>query len=81
MHPLTPEQTCALLEAARGEQFEGVFVLAVTTGLREGELLGLRWQDVDLHRRSLSVRQQLIRTGNDDPSFRRFRRARRADEA
>jgi len=69
MHPLTPEQTRALLEAARGERLGALYMLAVTTGLREGELLGLRWQDVDLERRSLSVRQQLIRTGNDGLLF------------
>lgn len=59
---LTPEQVKVFLEAAKGEELEALFVLAVTAGLREGELLGLRWQDVDLSTGTLQVRQQLTRT-------------------
>ncbi len=43
-------------------------MLAVTTGLREGELLGLRWQDMDLERGKAQVRRQLTRT-KDGLSF------------
>ncbi len=62
IHPLAPEQVKRFLEAAQGDRLEALYVLAVTTGLREGELLGLRWQDVDLQRRAVRVRQQLTRT-------------------
>jgi integrase len=62
MQPLTPDHARTLLDAARGDRFEALYVLAITTGLRRGELLGLRWQDVDLKRGYLQVRQQLIRT-------------------
>ena len=62
MQPLTPDHARILLDAARGDRFEALYVLAITTGLRRGELLGLRWQDVDLKRGYLQVRQQLIRT-------------------
>ena len=48
MHPLSPNEARAFLEAARGERFEALYVLGITTGLRRGELLGLRWKDVDL---------------------------------
>ncbi len=54
---LTLEETKRLLDAARGERFEAVYVLAVTTGMRQGELLGLRWDDVDLGRGVLRVRR------------------------
>ena len=37
-----------LLEAARGDRLEALYVLAVHTGMRRGELLGLKWGDVDL---------------------------------
>jgi integrase len=47
------------LGAAMGERFEALFVIAVTTGMRQGELLALRWRDVDLDRATLSVRQSL----------------------
>src|SRR5215207_61755 len=45
---LNVEQTRSLLHAARGDRLEALYVAAVTAGLREGELLGLRWDDVDL---------------------------------
>lgn len=55
MHPLNGEQVARLLAAARGRRFEAVFVLAVSTGMRLGEILGLRWVDVDLEAKSLRV--------------------------
>jgi integrase len=63
MRPLTPEQAKRLLAVVRGDRLEALYVLAVTAGLREGELLGLRWDDIDLERRVLQVRRQLTRTG------------------
>lgn len=68
MRPLTPEQAKTLLEAARGDRLEALYVLAVTAGLREGELLGLRWEDVGLEGGVLRVRRQLTRT-KDGLSF------------
>ena len=62
MRPLTPEQAKRLLAVAHGDRLEALYVLAITAGLREGELLGLRWDDIDLERRLLQVRRQLTRT-------------------
>ncbi len=62
MRPLTPVQAKRLLKVVCGDRLEALYVLAVTTGLREGELLGLRWDDIDLERRLLQVRRQLTRT-------------------
>jgi integrase len=56
---LTVEDGKRLLSAIRGERLEAFFVLALTTGLRCGELLALRWEDVDLNSRQLRVRQAL----------------------
>ncbi len=55
-------QVQTFLRAARGERLEALYVVALTAGLREGELLGLRWKDVNLEHGTLEVRQQLIRT-------------------
>jgi integrase len=55
MRALSEEEARRLLEAAGGDRFEALYVVAVTTGLREGELLGLRWKDVDLDRAKLTV--------------------------
>src|SRR5215204_5153329 len=56
---LSSEQVRALLVAARGTRNEALYVVAVRTGLRQGELLGLKWPDVDLAGRRLSVRRAL----------------------
>jgi integrase len=57
MATLTPEQARALLKTARGHPLEALFVLALTTGMRRGELLGLKWADLDLDERHLQVRR------------------------
>jgi integrase len=56
---LSREQARALLNAARGDSLHAFYVLAVTTGMRNGELLGLQWRDVDLEARTLRVRRTL----------------------
>lgn len=48
MAALTPPQVRAFLDEANGERLEALFALAVTAGLRRGELLALRWADIDL---------------------------------
>ena len=48
-----------MLAAAREDRLEALYVLAVHTGLRQGELLALGWADVDLEGRRLSVRRTL----------------------
>jgi integrase len=48
MRPLSAQEARKLLEAARGDRLEALYVLAVHTGMRCGELLGLKWLDVDL---------------------------------
>ena len=61
--PLDRDQTRALLRAVRGDKLEALFLLAVHTGMREGELLGLTWDDVDLERGVLRLRRALVRQG------------------
>jgi integrase len=58
--PLSREQARALLEAARGDSLHAFYVLAVTTGMRNGELLALQWKDVDLEGRTLWVRRTVF---------------------
>jgi integrase len=58
--PLSQEQVRLLLEAARGEVLHAFYVLAVTTGMRNGELLGLQWKDVSLADRTLRVRRPVF---------------------
>jgi integrase len=56
---LSSEQARALLSTARGERNEALYVVAVYTRLRQGELLGLKWADIGLVGRRLSVRRAL----------------------
>ena len=62
INPLSPDQVRVFLEAVRGDRFEALYVLAVHAGLREGELLGLRWEDADLEAGTLQVRRTLSET-------------------
>jgi integrase len=57
--PLNAEESRTLLEAARGDRLEALYVLALNTGMRQGELLALKWEDVDLERGVLRVRRTL----------------------
>lgn len=59
--PLSPDQARAFMTAMAGHRLEGLFVVALTTGLRSGELRALRWQDIDLEARTLSVDAGLAR--------------------
>ena len=63
MRPLSAGETRRLLEAARGDKLEALYVLAVHTGMRQGELLALKWQDVDLENGKLSMRRTLTKSG------------------
>ena len=65
IRPLSEDEARAFLDAARqsGERFEALYVLAITTGLRRGELLGLRWDDADLEFGTLRVGRALVRRG------------------
>jgi integrase len=59
--PLDAEQARRFLHAARGDRFEALYVLSLTTGLRMGEALGLRWSDIDLDAGTLRVSRQVQR--------------------
>jgi integrase len=65
MRPLSETEVRAFLDLAResGDRFEALYVLAITTGLRRGELLGLRWDDVSMERSTLRVGRALVREG------------------
>src|SRR5215218_2032631 len=80
MHPLSASEARKLIEAAGGDRLEALYVLAVHTGMRRGELLGLKWSDVDLENSRLSIRRTLTRTDNGkrvalgDPKTKKSRR-------
>jgi integrase len=59
IRPLNREQVRALFEVASGDRLEALYIVAVTAGLRRGELQGLRWEDVDLEAGTLQIRRTL----------------------
>ncbi len=62
MRAIDERETGILLDLARGTRLYVPLLVAVTTGLRRGELLAVRWQDVDLVRAMLTVRQTVEQT-------------------
>ena len=69
IQPLTPAQTKTFLEAVGGDRFEALYVLAVTAGPRQGELLGLKWEDIAPDRKLLQVKRTLSSTKGGEPVF------------
>lgn len=61
IHPLDEEETKAFITAIKGHQFEILFTVALFTGMRLGELLGLSWDSVDFSAGTIIVKQQLQR--------------------
>ena len=58
--PWRRHEVRAFLESVAGDEWEALWVLAATTGMRRSEVLGLRWSDVDLERGRLSVLQTVV---------------------
>ena len=67
MKILTPEHMNAYLEAADRRGLLPMFYLELVSGLRKGELVALRWDDVDIRQRTISVSKQYVR--NPDGSL------------
>jgi integrase len=59
---LTRDEVTRLINTAHGDALEAAYVLAVTVGMRQGELRGLRWSAVQLQERRLVVRGSATRT-------------------
>ncbi|MEK7816920.1 MAG: site-specific integrase, partial [Actinomycetota bacterium] len=57
--PLTPEQARGFLDAVKGDRLEAFYTVALALGLRRGEALALKWEDIDLEAGTLSVRNTL----------------------
>lgn len=56
-----PHQARAFLNAVRGDPYYPAYLLAISGGLRRGEILGLRWQDVDWENRRVAINQQVVK--------------------
>jgi integrase len=63
-----PEQCGAFLDAASGERLYNLYLMASQTGMRRGELCGLRWQDVDIDTGRMEIKKQLSAGGEEGPT-------------
>ncbi len=61
MKILTKENISVFMETAKNSIHYPAFLLELSTGLRRGELIGLRWEDIDFHNGILRVKQQIVR--------------------
>ena len=61
VQPLTLDEVQSLFAAVKGDRLEVLYIVAIATGLRQGELLGLRWGDADLEAKAITVRTQVQR--------------------
>lgn len=61
--PIVADQVQRFLQAVKGERIEAVFTVGLALGMRRGEVLGLRWEDIDFVCRTVSVKQAVQRSG------------------
>ncbi|NLJ28042.1 MAG: site-specific integrase [Deltaproteobacteria bacterium] len=54
---LKPEEIQALLENTQSQRYRTLFLVAIMTGARQGELLGLQWEDLDLENKQLNIQR------------------------
>jgi integrase len=71
VHPPDPADLIKLINTAvdAGDHLAPLWTLAVYSGCRAGELLGLGWQDVDFERGMITIRRTLVRTSQLTPQF------------
>lgn len=66
---LNESQVRQLLAAARGHCLEALLQLAIVSGMRQMELLGLKWIDLDWNKGTLRIERQLLRSSNSSVQF------------
>lgn len=64
--PLTREEVMRFLKVAKGDRLYTLYLLEMMTGLRRGEILGLKWEDVDFKEGRIKVIHNLYRVNNTD---------------
>ena len=76
--PFDPDEARLFVKAIEGERLEALYLLAIATGLRQAEILGLSWKDVDFKQSQCSVRKTLERIDGEfrfvEPKTARSRR-------
>lgn len=69
IHPLEETQIQTFLKAIQGQEEEFLFITALFTGMRQSELLGLQWQDIDFHTNSIFISRQLQKSKENGKGY------------
>jgi len=64
VQPLTPDQAKVLLDTVKGDRLEALYSVALALGMRQGEILGLSWDNVDFEEGIIRICQSLQRGGD-----------------
>ena len=56
--PLQIQEAKRFIQVIHGDRYAALYTLAITTGLRQGEILGLSWSDIDLESGSITIRNR-----------------------
>jgi integrase len=65
-HTWTKEQVTLFLDSIRGHNYYPIFLIMFCYGLRKGEAIGLRWQDIDFEKDVIHIRQNLVMTADHE---------------
>jgi len=69
MNFLDDDQVDQFLDAASGHRWEALYQLAISTGMRQMEILGLKWKDIDWRSKIIKVERQLVRPDLGEARF------------
>lgn len=64
MQILTPQEVIRFLTQAKEEGYYELFLLELTTGMRRGEIIGLKWRDLNLQTGELHISRQIVKVGS-----------------
>lgn len=70
IHPLDSAEIKTFLDGIKGHRLEALFTVALFTGMRAGELLGLTWDRVNFEKGNITIDRQLLRPRTKEQSFR-----------
>ena len=69
MRPLKDSEVPAFLKAIQGDDYEYLFFVALFTGMRESEIIGLTWDEIDWENDSIHLQHQLVKTKGKDGKY------------
>ena len=67
--PLQDKQVAQFLQSIKGHPFERVYLVDLFTGIRQSEILGLKWEDIDFERGQITIRRQLQFLGHNHGGY------------